>query len=431
MQFTLKTLSIGGVLFLTLLPQLAWAQDIASQETHTENQHRDIVVITLDDAIAKAIDAAPRLKVRQSGVDAAIGAREQAAYRPNPTIFIEAEDIAGSGQLSGISGAEITYGISQQIETGGKRHKRIAVAEHEIALGQLDTNIEQLDLVRDVHIAYADAIAAQEALHLAQERQDVAEQLYETVRNRVRAAREPEIQQTKANIGVSAARFNLTRAQREYQHTKHVLSSLWAGHDDQFNLEDTHFYKLSTPPSEHEVEILLAEIPDLKRWQVEYQRSHALAELAQSQSLPDPNVTVGVRDLRGEDQQAFMVGLSLPIPVFNTNKGNIIKAKSEAMQVEGQGRHAQLTLRNDIFQYLEDLTNAYDQAQTLQSDMIPAAEKSFRLSREGYQLGRFPYLEVLDAQRTLFEMKDQYIEALKEYHSARANVERLTTNIKN
>ncbi len=427
MQLLLKTLCVGGLVCSTILSPPAWAEKAAHSQIHAEHQEHRTSVITLDDAIAKAINAAPRLKSSQAGQEAADGMREQAGYRPNPNIFMEAEDIAGSGQFSGISGAEITYGISQQIEIGGKRSNRMAAAEQGYALSQLDTDIEQFNLVRDVHIAYADAVAAQEALRLAQERKELAEQLYKTVRKRVQAAREPEIQQSKAKIGVSTASFNLTRAERESQHTKHVLSSLWAGHDDSFHLADAHFYELKAPPTEHEVETLLDKTPDLKRWGVEYQRRMALAELEESNAIPDPNVTVGVRDLRGEDQQAFMLGLSIPIPVFNANQGNITKARSEAVQVESQGRHAQLTLRNEIFQHLEDLTNAYDQANTLKDDIIPSAEKAFRLSREGYQAGSFPYLEVLDAQRTLFEVKEQHVEALRAYHAASANVQRLTT----
>lgn len=431
MQLLLKTLCVGGLVCSTMLSSAAWAEKAAQPEIHAEHQEHHASVITLDDAIAKAINAAPRLKASKAGQEAAAGMREQAGYLPNPNIFMEAEDIAGSGQFSGISGAEITYGVSQQIEIGGKRSNRMAVAEQGYALSQLDTDIEQFNLVRDVHIAYADAVAAQEALRLAQERKELAEQLYRTVRKRVQAAREPEIQQSKAKIGVSTASFNLTRAQRESQHTKHVLSSLWAGHDDDFHLADAHFYELKAPPTEHDVETLLDKTPDLKRWDVEYQRRMALAELEESNAIPDPNVTVGLRDLRGEDRQAFMLGLSIPIPVFNANQGNITKARSEVVQVESQGSHAQLTLRNEIFQHLEDLSNAYDQAETLKGDIIPSAEKAFRLSREGYQAGSFPYLEVLDAQRTLFEVKEQYVEALRAYHTASANVQRLTTTGEN
>jgi cobalt-zinc-cadmium efflux system outer membrane protein len=417
-----------AVILAGVAPGVLWAEE-APPETHAEHQPHLASVITLEDAIARAMEAAPRLKASAANMEAAKGIHDQSGYWPNPRIGIEAENVAGSGQFSGISGAEITYGVSQQIEIGGKRSNRVAAAQQGVALSQLDMSIERFSLIRDVHVAYADAVAAQEALRLAKERKELAEQLYKTVRQRVDAAREPEIQQSKAKIGVSTATFNLARAGREFQHTKHVLSSLWAGHDDNFHLADAHFYELKAPPTEHEVEALLDKTPDLKRWEVEHQRRKALAELEEAQAIPDPEVAVGVRDLRQTGDQAFMVGLSIPIPVFNANQGNIARARSEALQVESQGRHAELTLRNEVFQHLEELINAYEQAKTLKSDIIPSAEKAFSLAREGYQAGSFPYLEVLDAQRTLFEVKENYVEALKAYHTASANVVRLTTAI--
>ena len=58
-------------------------------------------------------------------------------------------------------------------------------------------------------------------------------------------------------------------------------------------------------------------------------------------------------------------------------------------------------------------------------DVVPAAELAYGAAREGYREGKFGFLEVLDAQRTLFEAKGQYIDALSEYHAARADTERL------
>jgi len=85
-----------------------------------------------------------------------------------------------------------------------------------------------------------------------------------------------------------------------------------------------------------------------------------------------------------------------------------------------------LTLDADLARARQQLENAYVQAMTLKSKIIPSAQEAFSLAREGYGLGRFPYLEVLDAQRSLFAVKQQHIAALRQYHTARAVVERLT-----
>jgi len=133
-----------------------------------------------------------------------------------------------------------------------------------------------------------------------------------------------------------------------------------------------------------------------------------------------------VRDFRGTGDQALMAGISIPIPVFNRNQGNIEKARHEVVKAESDAAATKLTARNSAFQAHEDMINAYRQADILKSTILPAAEKAFRLAREGYRAGKFAYLEVLDSQRTLFETRAQYIAALRDYHKARAETERLT-----
>lgn len=428
-MYFLPALCVAGLLGSTAMSQPAWAAESKNAEVrnHEEAIHQHHSVLTLSDAIQKALDTSPRLKSATAGVDAAKGAQDHAGAWPNPEFEFEAEDIGGSGNLSGINGAEITYGIAQEIEIGGKVSSRSEAAKQGVMLGQYGMAIERLNLIRDVEIAYHKAVAAQEMLELSEERKDLAKALFATVRKRVNAALEPEVQLRKAEITVSTAGVAHQRAQREFHHSKHVLTSLWSGHDEQFLLEANPLYRLTAPPTEKEVETQLLQTPDIKQWEVKRNQQEALYELEKAKAIPNPKVRFGVRDLRESGDQAFMAGLSIPIPVFNANRGNITSAKSNLYKSQSDGEVTHIDIRNTLYHRLEEMVNAYHQAQALKSDIIPSAESAFRLSREGYNAGSFPYLEVLDAQRTLFEVKEQHIQTLEEYHTARANVQRLTT----
>ena len=57
---------------------------------------------------------------------------------------------------------------------------------------------------------------------------------------------------------------------------------------------------------------------------------------------------------------------------------------------------------------------------------MPVANKVFDVMNQGYTAGKFGYLDVLDAERTLFEAKERYLESLLTYHKALTEVERLT-----
>lgn len=384
--------------------------------------------LTLDVAIQKALASSPRLKSAQAGVLASEGERTQAGLWYNPELGVQTENFAGGGRYSGFDSSEVTLGVSQVIELGGKRSGRVAVAEQEVALSRFGQTSERLDVIRDTATAYAGAVAAQEMLKLASEQKELANDLFREVRERVDAAREPLIQKSKAEITVSTASFARERAERELSHAKHVLSNLWDGHDDNFQLEVRDFFTLTAPMTEDEVEARLEENPAFKRYLANHSRMQAKYELEKAQAIPDPRVSVGVRDFRDSSDQALVAGISIPIPVFNRNQGSIERARQDVSKAESDAQTVKLSMIGNVHESLEAQINAYRQAESLNTTILPAAEKAFTLSRQGYRAGKFPYLEVLDAQRTLFEVKEQYITSLKEYHMAKAEVERLTAH---
>ncbi|MFT7637539.1 MAG: cobalt-zinc-cadmium efflux system outer membrane protein [Candidatus Omnitrophota bacterium] len=428
--------TVMALFMLTILH--LYSEDVsASESSQTMNETRAkfstestaVSFTTLEQAIQKALEASPRLRSATAWLDGAKGYALQAGVLPNPTIEIEAENIAGTGNFSGIDSANITYSISQRLEIGGERGYRKKAAKQTVMQGQYDLTIVRLNLIRDVRVAYADAVSAQDMLTLARERKDLEQAMIETVRKRVNSASAPEIQLRKAEIGLSTAHVFVERLERELKHTKHVLASLWEGHDEPITLDNSEFTTLTIPPSEDMVEAMLSQTADLKRWEAEKDRAKAIFKLEQAEAIPNPIFSFSVRDIRESNDQALVVGVALPIPVFDRNRGNIDHARSMINKAKSDQVDSHINLRNKVFEWLENEVNAYHHAQTLKMDIIPAAEEAFELARDGYQTGRFPYLEVLDAQRTLFEVKEQYIVALNQYHKASAFVERLTTTV--
>src|SRR5262249_15262737 len=125
--------------------------------------------LSLDQAIARAIDYDPGLRAAQAGVDAAIGGRTQARTRPNPELDAEVENFDGTGELRGFDSAETTFSLSQEVEIGGQRRARIRLAERELQGAELDRAIRGLDLIRDVQLAYYGALAADELANIERE----------------------------------------------------------------------------------------------------------------------------------------------------------------------------------------------------------------------------------------------------------------------
>lgn len=383
-------------------------------------------VITLSAALEKALANSPQLKSASSAMLASKGERRQAGLLPNPEIGIEAENIAGQGAYKGTDSAEITYGVSQLIEIGGKRSARQDAAGKSYEIASFDYKTARLNLIRDVTTAYADAVAAQEEIKLAEEQKKLAGEVLQSVSKRVAAAAEPLIQKSKAEVALATSEIAFSKATRELEVAKKKLASLWGQDGDGFILDASDFFTIQPPAALTDAAARLTATPDIARLDAELGRAKANFDLERANAIPDPTLSVGVRDFRETSDQAFVVGVSLPIPVFNLNQGNIAKARNEVSKSESDKQSATLDLSNELTRATQELQTAYEESESLKATILPAAEKAFSLSRQGYQAGKFPYLEVLDAQRTLFEARSQYNAALKNYHTHRAEVERLT-----
>lgn len=388
--------------------------------------------LTLDAAIQKALDASPRLRSAAASVLASRGERRQAGALPNPEVGVDAENFSGGGGYSGTKSLETTVGVTQLIELGGKRGSRKDIADQGLTLSQLNLEAERLNLIRDVTVAFVDVAAAEERFKIAGEQRDLANDVLGEVSKRVSAAREPLIQKNKAEVTRATANIAYETANREIAQTKRRLASLWGGASEVVVLNTGQLFTLQEPPASAALEPAVTQNPDFTRWDAELKRSQASYELERANAIPDPRVSVGMRDFRDSGDKAFVAGISIPIPIFNANQGNIDRARHNVSKAESDAQTAKLQIGSDLSQRYQEMNIAYQQVESLEHSIIPTAQKSFSLSRQGYSSGAFGFLEVLDAQRTLFDAKEQRVAALKNYHVARAEVERLTAkNLQN
>lgn len=385
--------------------------------------------ITLKTAISRALQSSPRLKSAARSVRAAESVYSESGRWANPEIGIQAENITGNGRYKNFKSAEITYGISQTLEIGGKRSKRKAITEQDVALSRHEQMTTHLSVIHEAKVAHIHAVAAQEMHKLAQEQKETASHLFQEVNERVEVGRESIIQRNKAEIILSTAQLALELAQTELEYTKHTLSHLWGDDDLHFSLDNSIFFRLSPPIKKTIAKLkMLQNNPKYRCTDSNLIKKKAIQSLERSKMIPDPNLNLGVRELRETRNRAFIVGLSIPIPIFKTNRGNIERARQEVHKARSDQRAIYHDLSNSLEKALKSQMNSYHNASTLKKTILLSAGKTFTLARQGYSAGKFSYLEVLDAQRTLFDLKKQYIMALKNYQTAKAMVEKITAD---
>jgi cobalt-zinc-cadmium efflux system outer membrane protein len=408
----LASASLGATLF-ALAPVLAPAA--LAQEA---------APLTLQDAIARAVDVDPGLRAANAGVEAARGSLRQARVRPNPTLDAEVENFNGPGDLRGFDGAETTFSLSQEVELGGRRSARMRLADRELHGAELDHVLRGLDLVRDVQSAYYDALAAEELVAIARERMATAEALNSSVARRVAAARDPLMAGARAEAGLAEARIALTRAQAEAATARSRLASFIGG-DEGFTLIAADF---ALPrASDHEHGPLGDQSPDIARLSAERDRFGAAVSVERSLAWQNPTLSLGYRRFEDRDGDgALVAGLSVPLGVFDRNQGSVARARAEQRRAEFEIDAARRTLAREYAALERAIASDARAVEATEEEVIPQAERALALAQDGYNRGAFSYLDVLEAQRALSDARQNRVDSLRSYHSNEAALDRLT-----
>lgn len=381
--------------------------------------------ITLRNALELALTNNPELAAFSWEVRAADARALQASLWPNPSLETEVENVAGTGRTVGFQGAETTVGISQLIFTARKLKKRTQVARLGADLARREYETVRVDVFTQVAQAFIGVLAAQEQLSTTRQTYDLAQKVFDTICKQVEAGAVSPIEQTRARVELSTSRIDLEHAERALALARHALVATWGGKAALFAKVEGQFERMTELPPYDALDQLVQQNPDLARWAVEREERRAQLALAQAERYPDLTLGAGVRRLSEGDDTAAVFGFSLPLPLFNRNQGRISEAHANLAKAEHQQRFVEVSVHAALRQAYERLQAAYQEAQTLHAVTLPAAESAFEGTHQGYLEGKFDYLNVLDAQRTLFATRFRHLAALANYHRERAEVERL------
>ncbi|MEQ9618900.1 MAG: TolC family protein [Deltaproteobacteria bacterium] len=381
--------------------------------------------VTLRQALALALMKNPELQAFSLEIRAREAQALQAGLPPNPEIGFGLEDFGGTGSVEGFKGTETTVLLSQLIPLGGKLSKRRKVAALNTDLAEWDYKTVRLDVLTQTSLAFLNLLAAQKRLALDLELVGLAEKVHTTVSEQAGAGQISPIQAKRSQVALSQARIRLERTKRELEAAKKILASTWGSKDINFNEAVGKLDSISPVPEYEKLTDLLSQNPDIARWATEMEQREAKLGLEKANAIPDPFVSGGYRRLGENDDNAFVVGISIPIPVLNRNQGGISEARRRVAKAIEEQKNAEVTVNAALASAFHNLSASYEEVILLKEDVLPQAESAYDSIFEGYREGKFALLDVLDAQRTVFDARAQYIEALRSYHSSKANVERL------
>lgn len=404
-------------------PPAPQAEGQSATETQTEvaEARPNAPPLTLEDALAVAELNHPLLRSARADTDAASGALMQAGARPNPELSLLQEGLSGRERTS-------TALLNQTIELGGKRTARLdaAASRREASLAELDARTAALQA--DVISAFYGLLAAQRQLQVAEEAAQVAERSATIARKRVQAGKVPPVEATKAQVAVSAAHIEASGARRQVAIAHERLATATGG-----GLPPERIARgdLDAVPTLEPLPQLLQRAesgPALRVAHAQTSRAQAAIAVEQSRRIPDLTISAGVKRITtsGAPINQAVIGVSIPLPLFDTNRGALLEATHLASKASADEANARARARLDLAQaYADYETAAYD-ANRLRTEVLPAARDALDATSRGYELGKFALLDVLDTQRTLFQGRSQYVAALANAHRAYAELARLT-----
>jgi len=366
----------------------------------------------------------PSVAAATAGVDAATAARRVAGLRPNPEVQAQVENLAGPGVYKGLRSSETTVGVALPLELGGKRPARVALATARLTRAQVQSEIARADLRLRITQLYIEAAAAERRAEVLSEQAGIANNAFRVSSERVKAGDVSPIEQQRADVLRINAQVAADSAARQAQAARANLETL-LGAPVTGPLDRAWFERIDGygPPRPVDVDGTLA----LVAAEADVRTADAQVRVARSLRVPDLTVSASARRLAATNDTAAVVGISIPIPFFNNGSAFVAQSRSEQTQAIALRNLAVIDTRQQIASAQTEVANAAATARAAGGPGLAAAQEAARIARIGWTQGKFDQIALLDAERTLSQTRQTYVDALAAYHDAQARLDRLTT----
>jgi cobalt-zinc-cadmium efflux system outer membrane protein len=351
--------------------------------------------------------------------------RLQAGLRPNPKADLFVEDTLGTGQFRGGRRAQITLQLSQLIELGGKRAARIGVAVRAHDAARSEYELKRVEVLADATERFISVLERQDILELARRATGLSEATVQTVQRRVQAGAGSNLEAKKARIALARARIAVEDAVHGLAVARAQLAAAWGSSAPRFERADGDLFARRPMPTFADLASRISTSPEILRSASERNLRKAELALASARRTPDVTLAAGPRRHQGPGEEAFVFGVVVPLPLFDRNQGGFAEAKALAGKTDAAARATEVRLHAALFGLHQELLHAGHVLDAIQKEILPDAEESLAISRQGFTQGRFSYLELLDAQRTFSDVKREHLAAAASYHRFILIIERL------
>jgi len=387
-----------------------------------------------------ALSRNPQLLAARQRLAEAQGLLRQAGLRPNPAVDIS----AASGDLLNSSGErDVSIAYSHTFELGGKRERRVDVAQRGVELARSEVANRERLLAFEVRFRYAEALAAIRNLQNAEELLRLTGQSFDLAKARAEAGEGAPLEQGLLRVEVN--RMTSDRLVFASQVERSLLEAkLLAGLplDQDLHLAGSLDAQNELPALQNAVEIALSRRPDLAVARVQEKLAEAELQLARSSGTPDLVARGGYSHVQSRfDQLGFsgpggslvplqdrdnmlIGGISVLLPLADRNQGNIEAAVARQRAAQLERESLERIVRQEVLAAVSRLTAARRAIELFDSGVIGQSQENLRVVRGAYDLGELRLLDVLNEQRRLTETQRAYTELLRDAFAADAELKK-------
>ena len=359
--------------------------------------------LTFAVALARAFDH-PSLLAAAARLEAADAAAGQASARPNPTLSAEAENVGGS--YSGFDNAELSLLLTQEFELGGRRGARVAAARQASNAAAFEARNDTLELYLETRRRYADTVHAEEQHRIALRTSGVVAELVAAAETRVAAGAAPVSDRALASAALARARLEISRADGARRRARLALAALWGA----TGIAEPVSLTMGIPPSAAAANLDLPgadEGPALARVRLAAGALRAEHDVEKSLHVPPLSASVGVRRVEVDDAGTFLVGLSMPLPLWDRRRDAARAADARVRAAELAASRLRAEVSSEAAIRLETLDLLLVQLEQVDREVIPELQSAAEGLRTAYQLGSVSYPDLLEVQRALVAVQQE------------------------
>jgi cobalt-zinc-cadmium efflux system outer membrane protein len=384
--------------------------------------------ITLQTALQRALTASPRLTAAERDIGIASGQRIQAGALINPELSYEQDNSFGSRNYRGTRSAETTLQISQLFELFGKRDARIAAGQAGVETAAIQRKAIRLEVLAETAGAFLNVLGGQRRIQILDEQVAEIDRITPLLQRRVDAGASSVSEIGRAEVASALVKADRERVRSLLATSRRELAVLMGDTAPKFSAVSGRLDATGRPPSFNAVIAAIDANPQLMRWTAVYAQRNAELLIARLRPYPDVRVNAGWRHFNETGDDAVRLGVTVAIPVFDQNQGNILSAQESLAKTRAEreaNRNSLIVLAGRAY---DTLQGSLRELAILRDSAIPKSRQASDAIFEGYGQGRFTLLEVLDAQASVAQARLREQEAQQNFHVAVAIIEGLVGN---